>query len=102
MPEIIIAAIANLLTRFLPFIFLKKYYKDFLYLKNEFPTVMLTILTLYMIYSKDISILNFSYKLFGVFITIIIHLLFRRFLLSVFIGSLTYIILINSKNIFNL
>lgn len=95
MLEIIIGAIANLLTRFLPFIFFKKHYKKFLFLKDEFPIVLLTILTLYMLFPEDLNLNELKYKLIGVSITIILHLLFRKFLLSVFIGSFIYILLLN-------
>ena len=95
MLEIIISAVANLLTRFLPFIFFKKHYRKFLFLKDEFPIVLLTILTLYMLFPENLNLNELKYKLIGVSITIVLHLLFRKFLLSVFIGSFIYILLIN-------
>jgi branched-subunit amino acid transport protein AzlD len=95
MLEIIVGAIANLLTRFLPFIFLKKHYKKFLFLKNEFPIVLLTILTLYMIFTQNLEIKELEYKLIGIGISIFVHIIFRKFLLSVFAGSFVYIFLIN-------
>ena len=95
MLEIIIGTVANLLTRFLPFIFFKKHYKKFLFLKDEFPVVLLTILTLYMLFPENLNLNELKYKLIGVSITIILHLLFRKFLLSVFIGSFIYILLLN-------
>ena len=95
MLEILAAAIANLLTRFLPFIFFKKHYKKFLFLKDEFPVVLLTILTLYMIFPKHLNLNILKEQLIAIGITIILHLLFRRFLLSVFVGSFAYIVLAN-------
>jgi len=95
MLEMIIGAIANFFTRFLPFMFFKKHYKKFLFLKDEFPTVLLTILTLYMLFPENSNLNELKYKLIGISITVILHLLFRKFLLSVFIGSFIYILLLN-------
>jgi len=95
MLEITIGAIANLLTRFLPLLFLKKYYKSFLFLKDEFPIILLTILTLYMTFPENLSFKELDYKFIGICVTIIIHLLFRKFLLSIFMGSFVYILMLN-------
>jgi len=93
--EVLTATFANLLTRFLPFIFLKKYAKKFIFLKDEFPVVLLSILTLYILFPHDIDWNLLKYKLIAIATTIIIHLYFRRFLLSIFIGSFVYIFLVN-------
>ncbi|SDN95777.1 Branched-chain amino acid transport protein AzlD [Desulfonauticus submarinus] len=96
MLEIIIGAIANLLTRFLPFIFLKRYSKKFLFLKDELPVVLLTILTLYTIFpTGEVNLNELKFRLIGIIVTSILHLFFRQFLLSVFVGSFCYILLIN-------
>ncbi len=94
MLEILVGALANLLTRFLPFVFLKKHAKRFLFLKDDFPVVLLTILTLYILFPKDIDY-TLKYQLISIVVTIIFHLIFRKFLLSIFIGSFLYIYLIN-------
>ncbi len=96
MIEILVAAFANFLTRFLPILFLKKHYKRFLFLKEDFPTVLLTILTLYILFPKELDLQILSYELVAIVVTIVIHLLFRRFLLSIFLGSMVYIVLINN------
>ena len=96
MSEILMAAIANLMTRYLPFIFLKRYYTRLLYLNREFPAVLLVVLTMYMIYSQDASSQILLYKICGILITILIHLTFRRSLLSIFIGSVIYITIVNN------
>jgi len=95
MLDLIAAAFANLLTRFLPLLFFKKHYKKFLFLKDQFPVVLLTILTLYILFPKELDLVDLKYKLLGVAVTITIHLLFRRFLLSIFTGSIVYILLVN-------
>ncbi len=99
MTEILMAAIANLMTRYLPFIFLKRYYTRLLYLNREFPTVLLVVLTLYMFYAQDASSQILLYKICGILITILIHLAFRRSLLSIFFGSVIYIVIVNSFTI---
>ena len=48
-----------------------------------------------MIFPENLNLNELKYKLIGVSITIILHLLFRKFLLSVFIGSFIYILLLN-------
>jgi len=99
MTEILMAAIANLMTRYLPFIFLKRYYTRLLYLNREFPLVLLVVLTLYMFYAQDASSQILLYKICAILITILIHLIFRRSLLSIFIGSVIYIAIVNSFTI---
>lgn len=95
MLEILVGAIANLLTRFLPLLFLRKHAQKFLFLKDEFPTVLLTILTLYLLFPQEINFHNLKYQLISLIVAMVFHLLFRRFLLSIFVGSFLYIYFIN-------
>jgi len=95
MLEILVGALANILTRFLPFVFFKKHAKKFVFLKDDLPVVLITILTLYIVFPKNIDFYILQYQLIGIAATIITHLIFRKFLLSIFIGSLLYIYLIN-------
>ncbi len=95
MLEILVAAFANILTRFLPFVFFKKHAKKFVFLKDDLPIALLTILTLYVIFQKSVDFYILEYRLLSIVMTIIIHIIFRKFLLSIFIGSLFYIYLIN-------
>ncbi len=95
MIEFVVGAIANMLTRFLPFMFFKRHTNKFLFLKDDFPIVLLTILTLYILFPEKINFNILNYKLISIAFTIITQLIFRRFLLSIFIGSILYIYLVN-------
>ncbi|GAB6888969.1 hypothetical protein JCM13304A_24710 [Desulfothermus okinawensis JCM 13304] len=95
MLEFLIGAIANLFTRFLPFIFFKKHANKFLFLKEDFPVVLITILTLYILFPDRLNTILLKFQLLGILITITIHLIARNALLSIFLGSLCYIYLIN-------
>ncbi len=95
MIEILTAAFANFLTRFLPFIFLRKYANRFLFLKDDFPVVLLTILTLYIIFPKNVEFQALSYQLIAILVTVVLHLTFKKALVSIFLGSFFYIFLLN-------
>lgn len=95
MLEILIGAIANLFTRFLPFIFFKNHANKFLFLKDDFPVVLITILTLYILFPVDLNLSVLKFQLVGVLITSVIHLVAQNDLLSIFLGSALYIYLVN-------
>ena len=95
MLEILTGALANALTRFLPFVFFKRHADKFIFLKDEFPVVLLTILTFYILFPQELDLNDLKYKLIAIITTIAIHLAFRRFLLSIFVGSFAYIYLAN-------
>ena len=96
---IALAAIATMLTRFLPFIIFRsdKPTPAFLsYLGKALPPAVFGMLVVYCL--KNVSLLAFPFgipELIGVASVIVLHLLFRKMLVSIAGGTVIYMILVN-------
>ena len=96
---IALAAIATMLTRFLPFIIFRsdKPTPAFLsYLGKALPPAVFGMLVVYCL--KSVSLLAFPFgipELIGVASVIVLHLLFRKMLVSIAGGTVIYMILVN-------
>lgn len=96
---IAIAAFATVLTRALPFAVFRadkptpKYVE---YLGKALPPAVFAMLVVYCL--KDLSPLAFPYalpELISILVVVIIHLLFRKMLLSILGGTVIYLIIVN-------
>ncbi len=96
---IAIAALATMLTRFLPFLIFKsgKPTPKFLtYIGKALPAAVFGMLVVYCL--KNINVLASPYgipELIGVLSVVILHLLFRKMLLSIAGGTVIYVLLVN-------
>ncbi len=93
-----ICALGTILTRFLPFIIFRtdkptpKYIK---YLGKALPPAIFGMLVVYCL--KNVSILNYSHglpELIAILIVIALHLWKRNMLLSIVVGTICYMLLI--------
>jgi len=94
---IIIMALMNYLTRVFPFLFFRK--KDLpsslVYIEKYFPAVIMTILVLYTL--KDISFVLPPYgskEVAGILFTACLHIFLKNYLVSIFMGTLFYMALV--------
>ncbi len=95
---IILCGIATLLTRFLPFIVFKEDKQTpafILFLGNYLPAAVFGMLVVYCL--KDVNILD-SYhgckEAIGIFMTIIVHLWKKNMLVSIAVGTISYMLLV--------
>ncbi len=95
---IIIMAFITFFTRALPFIFLK--YKKIpdilLYLEINIPPIIMLLLVLYCI--KDINLIKVPYglpEIISIIIVVLLHLWKKNILISIFGGTLLYMVLNN-------
>ena len=94
---ILVMVIVNYFTRALPFLFFRNRTPPvpILFLERYFPPVIMTTLVFYSL--KDIDFQSAPYggfELSAVAVTIILHLLFKNYLLSIFGATLFYMGLI--------
>lgn len=95
---IAIMSIISYFTRALPFIFFRN--KEelphyFLFIGKYFPSIIITILIVFTLKDVDFSIVPYGLKeIVGVFVTAILHLLFKNYLISIFLGTVFYMSLI--------
>ncbi len=95
MIEIFVASIANFLTRAFPFLIFKKIPQKLKVFERYFPSAVLVILILFILQDKIKTKDDILLNLLGVGVTILLHLKFKNYLLSIFGGSAIYIILLN-------
>jgi branched-subunit amino acid transport protein AzlD len=90
---IAIMAIANLLTRALPFLFFnaKQPPSWIVFIEINFPPIIMTILIFYTIASIDFVNQLYGLKEFlGILFTAFLHIWFNNYLVSIFLGTLFY------------
>jgi branched-subunit amino acid transport protein AzlD len=94
---IAIMTVVNYFTRFFPFLFFRK--NDLpayiLFIEKYFPSVIMTILIVYTL--KDVNFVQFPYglkELGGIIFTAILHLTLKNYLISIFTGTIFYMILV--------
>jgi len=95
MLEILIAAIANFITRIFPFVIFRKIPKRLKIFELYFPSTILIILILYIITKNNTNThINIS-QVIGIIATVVLHLRFKHYLVSIFGGTFIYICFLN-------
>lgn len=96
---IALAAIATMLTRFLPFLVFnseKPTPKFLTYIGKALPPAVFGMLVVYCL--KSVTLLAYPFalpELIGILAVVILHLIFRKMLLSIAGGTVIYMILVN-------
>lgn len=90
---IAIMTIVNYFTRVFPFLFFRK--NDLpsyiLFIEKYFPSVIMTILIFYTLKEINFSLVPYGMKELGsIVFTALLHLIFKNYLVSIFIGTLFY------------
>jgi branched-subunit amino acid transport protein AzlD len=90
--------LANIIARLSPMLFFKNNRLPawVIFIENNFPPMIMVILIFYTI--RDIDFMQMPHgiqELFAISVTIISHLFFKNFLLSVFVGTTTYMLTVN-------
>jgi len=94
---ILIMAAANLLTRALPFLFFvkKEPPKAILFIEKNFPPIIMIILIFYTLSSIDFKHQLYGLKeIFSIIVTAFLHIRFNNYLVSIFLGTLFYMFLV--------
>ncbi len=89
--------IANYLTRVFPFLFFIKHSppKFVLFIENNFPPIIMTILIIYSLSSIDFKVAPYGAKeILAVMVTAILHFKFGNYLVSIFAGTIFYMLLV--------
>ena len=86
-------ALVNFFTRVFPFLFFsKKELPSYLiFIAKYFPAIIMSILIIYTL--KDIDFKTEFYgikEISGIFFTAILHLVFKNYLISIFVGTIFY------------
>jgi len=94
---IIVMSLANLLTRVFPFLFFVK--KDppsyIVFIEKNFPPIIMSILIFYTLGKIDFSLAPYGLKeLLAVILTALLHIKFSNYLVSIFLGTAFYMILV--------
>lgn len=94
---IAVMAGVNFLTRLFPFIFFRKnelpWYIS--YIEKFFPAVIMSILIFYSIKDVNFSVAPYGFKeIFGVLFTALLHLWLKNYLISIFSGTIFYMVLV--------
>ncbi|MBU0924269.1 AzlD domain-containing protein [bacterium] len=94
---IAVMSVVNYFTRFFPFLFFRK--NDLppyiLFIEKYFPSVIMTILIVYTL--KDVDFVLFPYglkELGGIIFTAALHLTLKNYLISIFAGTIFYMVLV--------
>ncbi|WP_321469887.1 AzlD domain-containing protein [Halarcobacter sp.] len=83
----------NIFTRAFPFIFFKKAElpASLEFIGKYFPAIILTILIFYTLKDIDFSLYPYGIKELGaIFFTIVLHLSLKNYLVSIFLGTIFY------------
>ncbi|WP_321312487.1 AzlD domain-containing protein [Halarcobacter sp.] len=83
----------NIFTRAFPFIFFKKAElpASLEFIGKYFPAIILTILIFYTLKDIDFSLYPYGIKELGaIFFTIVLHLIMKNYLVSIFLGTIFY------------
>lgn len=87
----------NFITRVFPFLFFAKkdLPKSLVFIEKFFPAVIMTILIVYSIKDVNISIYPYGIKeLCSIIFVIILHLVLKNYLVSIFLGTISYMMLV--------
>ena len=94
---IAIMAVVNFFTRVFPFLFFRKNELPLyvVFIERFFPAVIMTILIVYSIKDIDFSLAPYGLKeIGGVLFTAILHIVFKNYLVSIFSGTIFYMVLV--------
>jgi branched-subunit amino acid transport protein AzlD len=94
---IIVMAIANYLTRVIPFLFFaKKEPPSFvLFIEKNFPPIIMTILIFYTLANVDFVNEMYGIKEFSsILLTAFLHIRYNNYLVSIFVGTFFYMALV--------
>ena len=94
---IAVMAIANFITRVVPFLFFAKKEppKYIVFIEKSFPPIIMTILIFYTLGKIDFSIAPYGLKeLFAVALTAFLHIKYGNYLVSIFVGTAFYMFLV--------
>ena len=94
---ILVMAIANYITRIFPFLFFIKHKppRIILYIEKNFPPIIMTILIFYTLGSIDFTKAPYGIKeIVAIALTIFLHLGFDNYLVSIFGGTIFYMLLV--------
>jgi len=94
---IAIMSFVNLFTRIFPFLFFTKrdLPKSLEFIEKFFPPIIMTILIIYTVKDVDFAIFPYGLKEIGaIFFTAILHITLKNYLVSIFFGTIFYMILI--------
>lgn len=94
---IIVMSAVNFFTRVFPFLFFKNrdLPKSLLFIEKFFPATIMTILIFYTL--KDIDFLSYPHgikEILGIAFTIILHVGLKNYLISIFFGTIFYMLLV--------
>jgi branched-subunit amino acid transport protein AzlD len=94
---IFVMAVANYITRVFPFLFFIRHKppKFILFIEKNFPPIIMTILVFYTLENVDFANAPYGLKeISAILATILLHLKFGNYLLSIFGGTVFYMILV--------
>ncbi|RXK05683.1 branched-chain amino acid transporter permease [Halarcobacter bivalviorum] len=94
---IAIMALVNFLTRVFPFIFFSKrdLPQSLNFIEKFFPATIMTILVFYTLKDINFSLYPHGIKeLAGIFFTAVLHLTLKNYLISIFLGTIFYMALV--------
>lgn len=94
---IAIMAVVNYITRVFPFVFFRKNELPtyLVFIEKFFPAVIMTILIFYSIKDIDFSLAPYGLKeVGGIIFTAILHITLKNYLVSIFAGTIFYMVLI--------
>ncbi len=94
---IVVMTIANFITRVFPFLFFtKKEPPEIItFIANSFPPIIMTILIFYTLGKIDFTVAPYGTKeLISIIVTALLHIKFNNYLISIFIGTIFYMILL--------
>lgn len=94
---IAVMSIVNLFTRIFPFLFFKKadLPKSLIFIEKFFPATIMTILIFYTLKEINFSIYPHGMKeVLSIIFTVVLHLGLKNYLISIFCGTIFYMILV--------
>lgn len=94
---IFIMTLVNYFTRAFPFLFFsKKQLPNYLiFIAKYFPAIIMSILIVYTLKDVDFRTEFYGLKeIFSILFTAILHLVFKNYLVSIFLGTISYMVLI--------
>lgn len=94
---IAVMAVVNYFTRVFPFLFFRKNELPsyVVFIEKFFPSVIMTILIVYSIKDVNFAIMPYGLKeVGGIIFTAILHLTLKNYLISIFMGTIFYMVLV--------
>ena len=90
---ILVMSLANFITRVFPFLFFTKNEppKIISFIANSFPPIIMTILIFYTLGKIDFTVAPYgTQELLAITVTALLHIKFKNYLVSIFLGTLFY------------